>query len=53
MMITSMQLWQDARAGSIYINLVTASVSLVSLSPVTMAVDHPRAALENVTDVRE
>ena len=52
-MMTSTQLQQDTRAGSIYINLVTTSLSLVSLSPAAMADDHPRAMLEDVTDVGE
>ena len=53
MMMMSTQLQQDARAGSIYIDSATASMSLVSLSPAPMAVDCPRAMLEDVTDVEE
>ena len=51
MMMMSTQLQQDARAGSIYINSLTASVSLVSLSPAPMPVDHPRATQKDITDV--
>ena len=52
---TMMSTWlqQDVRAGSIYVNSVTASMSLVSLSPAAMAVDCPRAMLEDLTDVGE
>ena len=50
-MIMYTQLWQDTRAGSIYIDSVTASMSLVSWSPAAMADDCPRAMLEDVTDV--
>ena len=52
-MMMSMQLWQDARLGTTYIDSVTASTSLISLSPSPMVVDHPRATLEDVMDVED
>ena len=51
MMMMSTQLWQDAREGFIYVDSVTVSMSLVSLSPSPMVVDCPRAILEDVTYV--
>ena len=54
MMITmSMWLWQEARSDITYIDSVTASMSLTSLGSAPIMVDHPRATLEDVTDVED
>ena len=51
-MATMMLMWlyQDSMMGATYIDMVTASMSLVSLGPTPMALDCPTATLE---DVRE
>ena len=39
--------------GITYIDSMMTSMSLVSFGPAPMAVDHPMAALEDVTDVED
>ena len=51
-MATVMSTWlcQDSMIGATYVDTVTASMSLVSLGPTTMAVDCLTATLEDVTE---
>ena len=46
----STQVWHDATMGTTYVDMVTASMSLVSLSPTSMMVNYPTATLEDVTE---
>ena len=45
----SMLLHQDSMMGTTYVDMVTASKSLVSLGPTPMAVDHPIASPKDIT----
>ena len=51
--MTSTWLWQDTMMGTTYIDSMTTSMSLVSLGPAPMVVDHPMTTLEDVTDVED
>ena len=48
--VMSMCLGQDAMMGTTYVDMVTASMSLMSLGPIPMTLDHPTATLEDVTE---
>ena len=51
-MATMMLMWlcQDSMMGATYIDMVTASMSLMSLGPTPMVVDCPTATLKDVTE---
>ena len=48
----AMSTWvqQDAMIGAIYVDTVTASMSLMSFGPTPVVVGHPRATLEDVME---